>query len=203
VPEPTQRRRTGRAGSDRPSPAALGVVRVDPDFTDEYPDGDVASTEAHATLVRTGVSLLRELDRRIEATFGVPQPVATALAVIEGADGPLTPSEVSARLVVPSATMTATLDTLERRGWVERRTNPDDRRSILVSVTEEGRAASDRLLAGIRVIERETMGGLTQRELATLLRLLDKILARAAEVAAEPPVALEGRRNRPSRPRQT
>ncbi len=175
------------------------MIRVDDGYAEEYPDGDAASTEAHATLVRTGVALLRELDRRIEETFGVPQPVATALAVIEGADGPLTPSEVSARLVVPSATMTATLDTLERRGWVERRTNPDDRRSILVSVTEEGRAVSDRLLAGIRVVERETMSALSERELATLLKLLDKVLARAAEVAAEPAAPLDGRRNRPKR----
>lgn len=197
--EPTARRRPGRAGSDRPSPAARGVVRVGPDFAAEFPDGDAAATEAHATLVRTGDALLRELDRRIQLTFDVPQPVATALAVIEGADGPLTPSEISARVIVPSATMTATLDTLERRGWIERRTNPDDRRSYLVSVTDEGRAMCDRMLAGVRVVERETMSGLSERELATLLKLLDKVLARAAEVAAEPAQPLGGRRNRPQR----
>lgn len=176
------------------------MVRVGPDFADEFPDGDAAATEAHATLVRTGDALLRELDRRIEATFDVPQPVATTLAVIEGADGPLTPSEISARLIVPSATMTATLDTLERRGWIERRTNPDDRRSILVTVTEDGRAMADQLLAGVREVERETLGALTPRELSTLLRLLDKVLARAAEVAEQPAPDLQGRRNRPPRP---
>lgn len=197
--EPTPRRRPGRAGSDRPSPAALGVVRVDPGFTDEFPDGDTAATEAHATLVRTGDALLRELDRRISMTFGVPQPVATALAVIEGSDRPLTPSEISARMIVPSATMTATLDNLERRGWIERRPNPDDRRSTLVVVTEEGRAMTDRMLAGVRAVELDTLGVLTARELATLLRLLDKVLARAAEVAAQPAVPLDGRRNRPPR----
>ena len=30
------------------------MVRVGPDFADEFPDGDAAATEAHATLVRTG-----------------------------------------------------------------------------------------------------------------------------------------------------
>lgn len=154
-------------------------------------------TEAHATLVRTGDALLGELDRRILLTFGVPQPVATALAVIEGADGPLTPSEISARVIVPSATMTATLDTLERRGWIERRTNPEDRRSTLVSVTEQGRMVCDQLLAGVRAVESETLGVLTQRELATLLRLLEKVLAQAAVLAADPaPPPLDGRRNR-------
>jgi DNA-binding MarR family transcriptional regulator len=192
------RRRAGRAGSERLSQAARGVVRVDPGFVEEFPDGNVAMTEAHATLVRTGDALLGELDRRILLTFGIPQPVATALAVIEGADGPITPSEISARVLVPSATMTATLDTLERRGWIERRTNPEDRRSILVSVTEEGRAVCDRMLAGVRAVESQTLGVLTDRELATLLRLLDKVLAQAAVLAADPaPPPLDGCRNRP------
>ncbi|HET7902880.1 MAG TPA: MarR family transcriptional regulator [Candidatus Nanopelagicales bacterium] len=197
--ENTPRRRQGRAGSDRPSPASRGVVRVDEGFTDEFPDGDPAATEAHASLVRLGDVLLRELDRRIQLTFGVPQPVATALAVIEGADRPLTPSEISERVIVPSATMTATLDVLERRGWIERRPNPDDRRSTLVSVTEAGRATADQLLAGVRVVELETLGVLSDRELHQLLRMLEKVMSRAAEVAERDPIPLEGRRNRPQR----
>jgi DNA-binding MarR family transcriptional regulator len=174
-------------------------VRVGPDFVEEFPDGDPRSTEAHATLVRTGEALLQELDRRIQLTFGVPQPVATALAVIEGADGPLTPSEIGSRVIVPSATMTATLDTLERRGWIERRGNPEDRRSTLVAVTEEGRRVVDRLLPGIRALENASMARLTPKELDTLLRLLGKVLDGAADVAAADPEPLAGRRNRPRR----
>lgn len=57
----------------------------------------------------------------------------------------------------------------------------------------------DRMLAGVRTVERDTLGVLSERELATLLKLLDKVLARAAEVAAEPALPLDGRRNRPQR----
>jgi DNA-binding MarR family transcriptional regulator len=175
------------------------VVRVGPDFAEEFPDGDARSTEVHATLVRTGEALLQELDQRIQATFGVAQPVATALAVIEGADGPLTPSEISARVIVPSATMTATLDTLERRGWIERRANPEDRRSTLVAITEEGRLVVDRLLPGIRALEQASVARLTPKELDTLLRLLGKVLEGVADVAAADPEPLDGRRRRPKR----
>jgi DNA-binding MarR family transcriptional regulator len=129
----------------------------------------------------------------------VAHPVITALAVIEGADGPLTPSEISERVLVASATMTATLDTLEARGWVVRTPNPDDRRSVLVSVTDEGRATADRFLPGIRQVERSLMSGLTAKERDQLLALLGKVLARSAEVADEPPIPLEGRRKRPRR----
>src|SRR5208282_115231 len=131
----------GRGRGSRPSPASLGLVRVDADFTDEYPGGDPTCTEAYASLCRTGEALLGELDRRIAATFGMPQAAATALAVIDGADEPLTPSQVSDRVLVASATMTATLDLLEYRGWIRRIPNPGDRRSVLIEITPDGRAA--------------------------------------------------------------
>ena len=43
------------------------------------------------------------------------------------------------------------------------------------------------------------MATLTPRERDQLLRLLAKVLDRAAEIAAETPIPLEGRRIRPSR----
>ena len=183
----------------RPSPASRGLVRVGPDFAAEFPDGDARSTELTASLVRAGNSVLAELDRTILASFDVPHPVITALAVIEGADGPLTPSEISDRMLVASATMTATLDTLESRGWVVRTPNPADRRSVLVSVTDEGRATADQFLPGIRKLERSLMSGLSAKERDQLLALLGKVLTRAAEVAEDPPIPLEGRRKRPKR----
>jgi DNA-binding MarR family transcriptional regulator len=191
-------RRPGR-GAPRPSPASLGVVRAGDGFAAEFPDGDAPSTEATATLVRAGTSVLIELDRTIMATFGVAHPVVTALAVIEGAEGPLTPSEISERVLVASATMTATLDALESRGWVVRAPNPADRRSVLVAITDQGRATADRFLPGIRTVEMALMSGLTAKEREQLVGLLAKVLARAAEVAEEPVIPLEGRRNRPAR----
>ncbi len=122
-----------------------------------------------------------------------------ALAVIDGAGTPLTPSQVSDRVLVASATMTATLDLLERRGWVRRVPNPADRRSVLIEITPEGRATADQLLPGIRTIERGILSALTRGEREHLLDLLAKILARAADVAAGPPEPLHGQRRRPAR----
>ena len=164
----------------RPSPAALGVVRVDPDFADEFPDGDATSTQAHASLVRVGTALLQELDRCVSASFDMPQAAATALAVIDGAGTPLTPSQIGDRVLVPSATMTSTLDLLEGRGWVERRPNPDDRRSLLIQITPAGSEAANRILAGIRKVELATLSGLTLAEREQLLELLAKVMERAA-----------------------
>lgn len=200
MPEPGRRKvRAGRGGRDRPGLAARGPVKVGDDFTAEYPDGDPSSTEAYATLCRVGDVLLSELEQHVEATFGVKQMVATALAVIDGADRPLTPSEIGDRILLPSASITSTLDQLERRGWVRRVPNPDDRRSLLIEITEEGRATADQMLPGIRRLERRALSCLTAKERTQLLGFLTKILAEAAVIETEPIEPLSGRRNRPTR----
>jgi DNA-binding MarR family transcriptional regulator len=175
------------------------VVKVDDDFTQEFPDGDPRLTEAHSSLVRTGTALLAEIERCMQATFDVPQTVLNSLAVIDGAGEPLTPSQIGERMFVSSATMTGVIDQLEYRGWARRQPNPDDRRSVLVEVTDEGKAITDQLLPGIRKIERATLGVLSAAELRTLLELLAKVLQGATAVAAAPPIVLEGRRRRPKR----
>jgi len=177
----------------------LGVVRVEPDFEAEYPGGDASSTEAFASLVRAGTAALQELDRRIEASFDMGQPVGTVLAVLDGAAGPLTPTQISERVLVASATMTANLDLLERRGWIRRTSNPGDRRSVLVEITPDGRAIADRMLAGIRQVERSALEVLAPDERVQLLDLLARIMARIADMSAEPPAALDGDRIRPAR----
>ena len=106
---------------------------------------------------------------------------------------------VRAAGALASATMTATLDLLERRGWIRRVANPDDRRSTLIQITPDGRAAADQLLPGIRALEKSILSALTAGERADLLDLLAKILARAAEVAARQPEPLNGQRIRPAR----
>jgi DNA-binding MarR family transcriptional regulator len=182
-----------------PSPATLGVVRVPADFIDEFPDGDPTAAEVCATLVRVGHALYEELDRAMLASFGVPESVLQALAVIDGAERPLTPSEVAAQVMRSSATMTNMLDALERQGWARRVPNPDDRRSVLVEITDEGKALADRFLPGVRKFERAVIGDLTPRERSTLMAIVAKVLDATAQLSAAQPIALEGRRNRPTR----
>ena len=192
------RPRKASAGS---SPARLGVVKVGEDFSTEFPDGDPLSAEVFATLVRTGQAVVGEIERAMEASFGASQPVLNSLAVIEGAGEPLTPGQIGERTLTSSATMTSTLDTLERRGWVRRIPNPDDRRSVLIEITPKGEAIADRLLPGIRALERSVIGTLTKAERKTMLDLLGKVLAELAKTAEADPIPLEGRRVRPERRR--
>jgi DNA-binding MarR family transcriptional regulator len=201
LPESRRPGRPRKAKASSLSAAALGLVTVGSDFQAEYPDGEPRAAEIHATLIRTGQALIAEVDRAMLASFGVPQAVLNSLAVIEGADHPLTPTEISERTLTSSATMTATIDTLEGRGWVRRVRNPGDRRSVHVEITDEGQALTDRFLPGIRKLDVAICATLSSAERATMLELLSKVLAQLAIIAGEPPIPLEGRRNRTLRRR--
>lgn len=172
------------------------MVEVGDDFTREFPDGDATAASLFATLIRTGQAFDAELDRVMLASFGVPQPVLRSLAVIEGAHEPLTPTQISERVLISSATMTGVLDALEDLGWVRRLPNPDDRRSVLIEITDAGQTVADRFLPGVRKLERALLDGMGNGEMATMMKLLAKILGQAASVAAADPIPLEGRRDR-------
>ena len=82
---------------------------------------------------------------RQEAGGGLSPSLTAALATIER-HGPLTPSEVAARERIQRPTATRVLARLEEAGLVQRAADPADRRSCLVSASDEGRS----LLAVLR-----------------------------------------------------
>jgi len=197
---PQTPRSTGkRGGRGRPASVRRGVVRVDPDFVVEYPEADASCTEAYATLLTTGDVLFAEHERHVELVLGISHTAAHALGVLDGAGEPLTPSQISERMVISSATMTSLLDVLERRGWIRRTPNPEDRRSLLIEITLEGRTAADTFIPGLHKLERRVMSVLSERERAQLVGLLAKVLASANEIAGEAAEPLTGLRNRPAR----
>jgi len=60
--------------------------------------------------------------------------------VLIGAEGPWTPTALAARVEMPLSTVLFRVGRLEKRGHAERIPNPDDRRSYLVQLTEDGHA---------------------------------------------------------------
>jgi DNA-binding MarR family transcriptional regulator len=74
-------------------------------------------------------------------------------------------------------TMVKLVDSLERRGWVLRERNPDDRRSYALRLTNEGKKALARLRLELDEGERLFTDGLTARQRPRLKRLLLDLLA--------------------------
>ena len=167
--------RTGGAGSGRPV-VEDEVDRLVRAWRKERPDLDVSPLQVLSRVSR----LAKHLDRARRAAFAEHDlepwefDVLTALRR-SGAPYELSPGQLLRATLVTSGTMTNRIDRLAAAGLVRRRPDPEDRRGVLVSLTEEGMARVDAALADLLRRERELLAGLdkeAQRTLADHLRTL-------------------------------
>ena len=104
--------------------------------------------------------------------------------VLVGAEGPWTPTGLAARLEMPLSTMLFRLRRLERRGHAERFPNPDDRRSYLIRLTDEGQQLLGEARPAFRAYAKAIEGRLGPEAVETLRGGLDELRqAVAAEIA--------------------
>lgn len=101
--------------------------------------------------------------------------------------GPQSHGTLSRSLLVSTGAMTNRLDKLERAGLVCRRRDPDDRRGVLLEITDAGRERLDRYAAIGGRRERELLAVLERKELAQLNGLLKKVLASLQAQLGPPP----------------
>jgi DNA-binding MarR family transcriptional regulator len=106
---------------------------------------------------------------------GLSHAALNALAVIEGAGRPVPTGEVSARMHITTGTMTTVLDTLERKGYVRRLADPDDRRRVLVDITPAAQSVLDRMLPEVQQAAGAVMSALDEETLHALLDALAAI----------------------------
>jgi DNA-binding MarR family transcriptional regulator len=106
---------------------------------------------------------------------------------------PKTPAELADEAGVTRATITGLLDNLERDGLVVREMSPEDRRTILVRLTEQGQRCLDGLLPHYCRRVSAIMEPLTEAERITMVQLLQKVqqgLSPADLVAPTPAPAI-------------
>ncbi|MGX1238899.1 DNA-binding MarR family transcriptional regulator [Streptomyces pseudovenezuelae] len=73
--------------------------------------------------------------------------------------------------------MTNRIDRLTKKNLVERLPDPNDRRGVLVRLTDLGRDKADQSLAGLLDQERAILGELSRRQRAELAGLLRQLTA--------------------------
>jgi DNA-binding MarR family transcriptional regulator len=99
------------------------------------------------------------------------------LAALRRAGEPfvLRPSDLALALMLSPAGITGRLDRLERAGHITRRLDADDRRSLLVELTDRGLAVVDDAVTDHVANEERLLAVLTAEERRTLDRLLRKL----------------------------
>lgn len=115
-----------------------------------------------------------------------PHPREYAVLTAIAAAGPLSQQRLAERLHVNRTLMVAVADALERRGLVERRRDPADRRSYALHVTPAGQEELERLHDEIERADRDMTQRLTDAERARLNELLAALMALDLERIPKP-----------------
>ncbi|MFC4730891.1 MarR family winged helix-turn-helix transcriptional regulator [Salipiger abyssi] len=85
-------------------------------------------------------------------------------------------SELSAQLGIEKASSTRVLDELAQRGLIRRDRHKQDKRMLVVSLTEAGHAKIDEAMDTARVIADIASQDFDEGELLQLFRALDKMI---------------------------
>ena len=143
----------------------------------ERGDLDVAPLEVLSRISR----LARLLDQARGAAFarheldGWEFDVLSALRRV-GAPYELSPGALVQQTLVTSGTMTNRVDRLEQREFVRRHPAPNDRRGVLVQLTDAGRAVVDAAMSDLLDRERALLGTLSARQRTHLTEALRSLL---------------------------
>lgn len=135
--------------------------------------------ETIGRIKRLEVIIMRQLAANYKTNFGLNHWEFDVLATLRRAGEPycLSPTVLFDSMMVSSGTMTNRLQHLEKKQLIERVDNPEDKRSLLVKLTEGGKHLIDEAMASHIVLENELLGGLSQAEVAIVNILLKKMEA--------------------------
>ncbi|WP_202361556.1 MarR family winged helix-turn-helix transcriptional regulator [Mesorhizobium sp. 131-3-5] len=144
----------------------------------ERPDLDVSPMGVLGRLNEASSLIARDRLAPLFARFGLQAGEFDVLATLRRSGSPyaLTPTDLYEATMVTSGAMTNRLDRLEKAGLILRGPHPNDRRGIVVQLTEKGLALIDEALTAHVANEHEIVAGLTPAERETLSHLLEKLI---------------------------
>ncbi|MBB2674006.1 UNVERIFIED_ORG: DNA-binding MarR family transcriptional regulator [Rhizobium esperanzae] len=154
------------------------VDRILAQWRRERPDLDVEPMGILGRLKRLGTHLGREVET-VLMQHGLSTSAFDVLATLRRSGAPhrLSPGELLEMTMVSSGTMTNRIDQLEKAGFVERILNPEDRRSVLIALTEKGLAAVEEAVGAHVANQQRLTRNLTAEDKAEFDRLLKKFLS--------------------------
>ena len=128
----------------------------------------------------SALALLDVLDAELERDVGIPLRWYDALVHLEESPDGLRMNELAERILYSKSGFTRVVDRVEAAGLVRRVRPENDRRSILVVLTDQGRAVIDQARRHHRhAIEQHFSHHLTDADIKALTRALDKVSAHA------------------------
>lgn len=144
----------------------------------ELPDIDVTPLGSLSRISR----LAKHLDRARRDAFAAHELEVWEFDVLaalrrQGRPYVLSPGELIRATLSTSGTMTNRINRLEARGLVIRQPNNDDRRGVLVKLTDVGRDRVQQALADLLAYERKVLSAIEPGEREELAVVLRRLLA--------------------------
>jgi DNA-binding MarR family transcriptional regulator len=109
------------------------------------------------------------------STLDLQPPEFRVLNVVDAAEG-LSQQAIAEAIQAPASRMVAIVDELERRGLVERRLHPTDRRIRALYLTGEGRQMLTRARKIAAEHEADLTRGMSEAESKRLIALLQRVV---------------------------
>lgn len=132
---------------------------------------------------RTGRLLSRAFDDALTAAGG-SLPAWLVVMSLKRADHTMQ-RDIAAAIGIEGATLTHHLNRMEATGLVRRRRLPENRRSQLVELTDDGDQLFSSLLATVVAFDERLCEGFDEQELTTLRNLLGRLRANIADAPPE------------------
>ena len=157
---------------------------IEDDAPDLYPD--IVGTGAHLTTAE-----LRAWTRFLDASRLIEDVLSAhvsrehdmnhgeyeVLVRLDGAKGRMRMSQLASQVVAAPSKLTYTVDRLEERGWVRRRSLASDGRVVVAELTPEGRKAlAEAAVVHADLIRRHLLSHLDAAETDTLAAAMDRVI---------------------------
>lgn len=144
----------------------------------ERPDLDPVAMGLFGRMRNLTLHLSREMEKTF-ARFGLNAANFDMLATLRRSGEPyaLSPSDLMDTMMVTSGTMTNRIDQLEKAGLVARSQNPNDGRSVLISLTSKGFELIDAAVTAHVETQARLVSILSENERTALDGLLRTYLA--------------------------
>jgi DNA-binding MarR family transcriptional regulator len=157
-------------------PLRDSVARLEAEWRKKRFGFSAMSLAVGARIHRLAFYMEAELGRAT-AQSGLSAREFMALSALwrSGAPFALNPMQLLEEYLIPAATLTRQIDRLESLGLVKRRSDPSDRRAVLVQLTKRGLDVVEDIVIRRRT-NQKLMEQMSRRELQDLNRLLHKLL---------------------------
>ena len=138
---------------------------------------DRAGLKAWTSLLQAHATLLRRLEVDLAESTGLALADFDVLAQLANAGGELRMTELAARALISRSGMTRRVARLVDEGLVRRANADDDRRAVVVALTDAGVARlTETAPVHLRGVSELFVAQLDEQELAALKSSLDKVI---------------------------